>query len=158
MNVRITKVGTGYVGLVTGACFAELGHDVICVDKDERKIDMLRQGKMPIYDPASMSWCNAMLSPAAFPSAQIFPKASRIATRSSSLWERPQRQAPIGPTLKCVFAAAAQIATAVTGFTVIVTKSTVPVGTNRQVFDIAKANLNPEAEIRRRVPIGILAS
>ncbi|MGL4241822.1 MAG: UDP-glucose 6-dehydrogenase, partial [Beijerinckiaceae bacterium] len=51
MTVRITTAGTGYVGLVTGACFAELGHDVICVDKDAAKIEMLKNGRIPIFEP-----------------------------------------------------------------------------------------------------------
>ncbi|MBB4007438.1 UDP-glucose dehydrogenase family protein [Allorhizobium taibaishanense] len=147
MNVRITMVGTGYVGLVTGACFAELGHDVICVDKDERKIDMLRQGKMPIYEPGLDELVQRNV---------VAGRISFSTDLSESVKDRDAVFIAVGtPTeagsdradLKYVFAAAAQIATAVTGFTVIVTKSTVPVGTNRQVFDIAKANLNPEAEI-----------
>ncbi|ACM36074.1 MULTISPECIES: UDP-glucose dehydrogenase family protein [Rhizobium/Agrobacterium group] len=147
MNVRITMVGTGYVGLVSGACFAELGHDVICVDKDPRKIEMLHQGKMPIYEPGLDELVQRNVA------------AGRITFTTdlaASVKDRDAVFIAVGtPTeagsdradLKYVFAAAAEIAKAVTGFTVIVTKSTVPVGTNRQVFDIAKANAAPDVRI-----------
>src|SRR6218665_2600723 len=138
MKVRITMVGTGYVGLVSGACFAELGHDVICVDKDERKIEMLLAGRMPIYEPGLDELVERNV------------RAGRLSFRTDvaeSVKDRDAVFIAVGtPTepgsdradLKYVYAAAAEIAAAATGFTVIVTKSTVPVGTNSQVFDIAQ--------------------
>ncbi len=107
-------VGTGYVGLVTGACFAELGHDVICVDKDERKIDMLRQGKMPIYEPGLDELVQRNV---------VAGRISFSTDLSESVKDRDAVFIAVGtPTeagsdradLKYVFAAAAQIATAVT--------------------------------------------
>jgi UDPglucose 6-dehydrogenase len=58
--MRIAMIGSGYVGLVSGACFADFGHHVICVDKDARKIDALRQGEMPIYEPGPPNWSATM--------------------------------------------------------------------------------------------------
>jgi UDPglucose 6-dehydrogenase len=140
-------VGTGYVGLVSGACFAELGHEVICVDKDESKIAMLRAGKMPIYEPGLDEL------------VQRNVQAGRISFSTdvtASVKDRDAIFIAVGtPTengtgradLKYVYAAAAEIAQATTGFTVIVTKSTVPVGTNSRVFDIAQQNVSPDARI-----------
>lgn len=147
MKVRITMVGTGYVGLVSGACFAELGHDVICVDKNERKIQMLLEGRMPIYEPGLDELVERNV------------KAGRLSFSTNVAEGVKDRDAvfiAVGtPTeagsdradLKYVYAAAAEIAAAATGFTVIVTKSTVPVGTNGQVFDIAEKNVTEGARI-----------
>lgn len=143
MKVRITMVGTGYVGLVSGACFAEIGHDVICVDKDERKIQMLRSGKMPIFEPGLDELVERNV------------KAGRLVFSTNveeSVKDRDAVFIAVGtPTepgsdradLRYVYAAAEEIASAATGFTVIVTKSTVPVGTNMQVLKIAK-NSSPD--------------
>jgi UDPglucose 6-dehydrogenase len=140
-------VGTGYVGLVSGACFAELGHEVICVDKDESKIAMLRAGKMPIYEPGLDEL------------VQRNVQAGRISFSTdvaASVKDRDAIFIAVGtPTengtgradLKYVYAAAAEIAQATTGFTVIVTKSTVPVGTNSRVFEIAQQNVSADARI-----------
>lgn len=140
MTVRITMVGTGYVGLVSGACFAELGHDVICVDKDEKKIQLLLDGRMPIYEPGLDELVERNV------------KAGRLSFTTdvaASVKDRdavfvavgtPTEQGSDRADLRYVYAAAAEIAAAATGFTVIVTKSTVPVGTNSQVLDIARQN------------------
>lgn len=141
MTVRITMVGTGYVGLVSGACFSELGHDVICVDKDEKKIKMLLEGRMPIYEPGLDELVERNV------------KAGRLSFTTdvaTSVKDRdavfvavgtPTEQGSDRADLKYVYVAAAEIAAAATGFTVIVTKSTVPVGTNSQVLDIAQQNV-----------------
>lgn len=147
MTVRITMVGTGYVGLVSGACFAELGHDVICVDKDEKKIQMLLEGRMPIYEPGLDELVERNV------------KAGRLSFTTdvaTSVKDRdavfvavgtPTEQGSDRADLKYVYAAAAEIAAAATGFTVIVTKSTVPVGTNNQVLDIAQQNVTESGRI-----------
>lgn len=147
MKVRITMVGTGYVGLVSGACFAELGHDVICVDKNEQKIALLMEGRMPIYEPGLDELVERNV------------KAGRLSFSTdvtASVKDRDAVFIAVGtPTepgsdradLKYVYAAAAEIAAAATEFTVIVTKSTVPVGTNSQVYDIAQKNLTAGAHI-----------
>lgn len=147
MKVRITMVGTGYVGLVSGACFAELGHDVICVDKDEQKIQMLLNGRMPIYEPGLDELVERNVAAG---------RLSFTTDVAASVKDREAVFIAVGtPTeagsdradLKYVYAAAAEIAAAATGFTVIVTKSTVPVGTNAQVYEIGQKNVSEGATI-----------
>ena len=140
-------IGTGYVGLVSGACFAELGHDVICVDKNHGKIQTLLDGEMPIYEPGLDEL------------VQRNVKAGRLTFTtdvSGSVKDRDAVFIAVGtPTepgtdradLKYVYAAAEEIAASVTGFTVIVTKSTVPVGTNKRVLEIAQQSCRGEARI-----------
>ncbi len=147
MKVRIIMVGTGYVGLVSGACFAELGHNVICVDKDERKIKMLLDGKMPIYEPGLDELVKrnveaGRLSFSTDVAASVKDRDAVFITVGT-----PTEQGSDRADLRYVHAAAAEIAKAATGFTVIVTKSTVPVGTNAEVYQIAQANLTGDARI-----------
>jgi len=131
--MQIAVIGTGYVGLVTGTCFAETGNDVICVDVDARKIEMLQQGTVPIYEPglAELVRRNAELGrlhfttelAAAVPSAQaVFlavgtPSAEDGAADLTNLWAVIDALAPLLPAEA-----------------VVITKSTVPVGTNAQIF------------------------
>lgn len=147
MSVAITMVGTGYVGLVTGACFAELGHDVICVDKEESKIGALLAGEVPIYEPD----LDRLLS------RNVAAGRLRFATDvAASVSDREAVFITVGtPTdgssgaadMRYVFAAAEEIARAVTGFTVIVTKSTVPIGSNRQLMTLASRKMARGASI-----------
>ncbi|MGA0533604.1 UDP-glucose dehydrogenase family protein [Hansschlegelia sp. KR7-227] len=133
MSVKITIIGTGYVGLVSGACFAELGHDVICVDADQRKIDMIAEGRMPIYEPAldQLVARNVELGRLRFSNSTKDSVKGRdavfiaVGTPSDGAGRAD---------LRFVFAAAMEVANAIDQFTVIVTKSTVPVGTNHQVY------------------------
>ena len=143
--MRITMIGTGYVGLVSGACLSEVGHEVICVDRDQRKIDALKKGVMPIYEPgldvlvtrnveAGRLSFTTDLAPAVDGADAVF-----IAVGT------PSRKADGHADLSYVFGAAREIAAAVTGPVVIVTKSTVPVGTGDEVERIVR-EVNPQAE------------
>ena len=133
MNVRIAIVGTGYVGLVSGACFADLGHDVICIDNDERKINALNNGCIPIYEPGldelvsrNVKRGNLRFS-VDLPGSVSGREAVFIAVGT------PSHPGTDCADLHFVMTAAEQIASNVDRFTVIVIKSTVPVGTNREV-------------------------
>ena len=126
--MKLAVVGTGYVGLVAGTCFAESGNDVICVDIDEHKIDMLNQGKVPIYEPG----LEEMVRRNAAEQRLMFTMDLPSAVRSSEIIFIAVGT-PQGPTgnanLEFVRATAKGIAKAMDGFKIIVTKSTVPVGT-----------------------------
>ncbi|KRA97814.1 UDP-glucose 6-dehydrogenase [Devosia sp. Root685] len=144
--MRITMIGSGYVGLVSGACFADFGHDVICVDLNEQKIAALKTGKIPIFEPglevlvadnagAGRLTFTTDLAPAVANSDVVF-----IAVGT------PSRRGDGHADLSYVYAAAADIARAVTGFTVVVTKSTAPVGTGDEVERIIRQT-NPAADV-----------
>ncbi|MCW5735137.1 MAG: UDP-glucose/GDP-mannose dehydrogenase family protein [Enhydrobacter sp.] len=143
--MRITMIGSGYVGLVSGACFAHFGHDVICVDKDSAKIDRLRKGEMPIYEPgldtlvAENSKAGRLTFTTNLTDAVADADAVFIAVGT------PTRRGDGYADLTYVFAAAAEIARAIRSYTVVVTKSTVPVGTGREVARII-AETQPTAE------------
>ncbi|WP_174279149.1 UDP-glucose dehydrogenase family protein [Sphingomonas bacterium] len=136
--MRITMIGSGYVGLVSGACFSDFGHQVTCVDKDEGKIAALHAGRMPIYEPglAQLVAVNVAAGRLSFTtdlgSAVAGADAVFIAVGT------PSRRGDGHADLSYVFAAAEEIARAVTGPTVVVTKSTVPVGTGDQVERILR--------------------
>ena len=136
--MRITMIGSGYVGLVSGACFAYFGHDVVCVDKDAGKIARLKAGEMPIFEPgleklvadnvrAERLTFSTNLSDAVASAEAVF-----IAVGT------PTRRGDGHADLSYVYAAAAEIAKAITHYTVVVTKSTVPVGTGREVARIIR--------------------
>jgi len=143
--MRITMIGTGYVGLVSGVCFSDFGHDVVCVDKDPRKIEKLNAGEVPIYEPgldalmaknveAGRLSFTTDLAPAVAGADAVF-----IAVGT------PTRRGDGHADLTYVMAAAEDVAKALTGYAVVVTKSTVPVGTNRKVKQVI-AKANPQAE------------
>ncbi|MFT7593957.1 MAG: UDPglucose 6-dehydrogenase [Paracoccaceae bacterium] len=143
--MKIAMIGTGYVGLVSGVCFSDFGHDVICVDKDPEKIDMLRRGEIPIFEPGleQMLANNVAANRLSFSGdlAEAVAGADAVFIAVGT----PTRRGDGHADLTYVMAAAAEIAEAITDYTVVVTKSTVPIGTNRQVKQtIAKAN--PKAE------------
>jgi UDPglucose 6-dehydrogenase len=141
---HIVMVGSGYVGLVSGACFADFGHDVVCVDKDAAKIESLKQGVMPIFEPglAEMVTKNMREGRLSFTTELTTPVASAdvifIAVGT------PSRRGDGHADLSYVYAAATEIADALKGYAVIVTKSTVPVGTGDEVERIVKAR-RPDA-------------
>ena len=143
--MRITMIGSGYVGLVSGACFADFGHDVICVDKDEAKIAALLDGRMPIYEPgldhlvASNVAAGRLAFTTDLASAVAGADAVFIAVGT------PSRRGDGHADLSYVYAAAEEVGRALTGFTVIVDKSTVPVGTGDEVDRIIRA-ANPAAD------------
>jgi UDPglucose 6-dehydrogenase len=137
-------IGAGYVGLVSGACFAELGHTVTCVDKDAAKIDALRSGRMPIYEPglAELVARNVGEGRLSFTAALSDAAAAAVFIAVGT----PSRPADGLADLSYVYQAAREIAQAVRGYAVIVTKSTVPVGTGDEIQRII-ADIRPDADL-----------
>jgi UDPglucose 6-dehydrogenase len=136
--MRIAMIGTGYVGLVSGACLSEFGHEVTCVDKDTGKIDALKAGKVPIFEPGledviSTNAKAGRLSFAHEVSAAV-PKADAIFIAVGT----PSRRGDGHADLSYVFAAAEEIAQNLERYAVVITKSTVPVGTSRKVEEIVR--------------------
>ncbi|MBF0126021.1 MAG: UDP-glucose/GDP-mannose dehydrogenase family protein [Magnetococcales bacterium] len=142
--MRITMIGTGYVGLVTGACFSEFGVHVTCVDSDAEKIERLKNGEIPIFEPGldRLTMRNSQAGRLTFTTDM----ASSVAQSDVVFIAvgTPERRGDGAADLQYVFAAARQIAPLLKGFTVVVTKSTVPVGTGMQVAKIIRET-NPEA-------------
>ena len=137
--MRIAMIGTGYVGLVSGVCFSDFGHDVVCVDKDARKIDLLIQGKVPIYEPGLDLLMAKNVAAGRLSFTLDLEAAMEGADAVFIAVGTPTRRGDGHADLTYVHAAAAEIARAAKDYLVIVTKSTVPVGTNRQVRDIVAA-------------------
>lgn len=143
--MKIAMIGTGYVGLVSGVCFSDFGHDVICVDKNPDKIDMLKRGEVPIYEPGLEQLMATNVAAGRLSFTTDLAAAVDGAEAVFIAVGTPTRRGDGHADLTFVMAAAGEIAQAMTGYTVVVTKSTVPVGTNRQVKQtIAKAN--PDAD------------
>ena len=143
--MHIVMIGSGYVGLVSGACFADFGHQIVCVDMDHAKIDGLRAGRMPIFEPgldrliatnvgAGRLSFTTDLAPAVAAADVVF-----IAVGT------PARRGDGHADLAYVYAAAREVASAINGFAVIVLKSTVPVGTGDEVERIIRET-NPQAD------------
>ncbi len=143
--MNIAMIGAGYVGLVSGACFSEFGHHVVCVDQDQGKIQRLRRNEIPIYEPGleSLVARNAAAGRLRFDGdlAAAVGDADLVFIAVGT----PSRRGDGHADLSFVREAARQIAQAMKGYTVVVTKSTVPVGTGREVAEIIKAT-NPQAE------------
>ena len=144
--MRIAMVGTGYVGLVSGACFADFGHEVICVDKDKKKIAALLGGEVPIFEPGldELVARNARERRLSF-TTELAP-AVRDADVAFVAVGTPARRGDGHSDLTFVYEAAREIAEAVDGDTVIVTKSTVPVGTGDEIERIVR-NTRPDMQI-----------
>jgi UDPglucose 6-dehydrogenase len=139
--MRIAMIGTGYVGLVSGVCFSDFGHDVICVDQNTAKIDQLRAGEVPIYEPGLQGLMQKNVEAGRLSFTTDLATAVSGAEAVFIAVGTPTRRGDGHADLTYVMAAAEEIAAAVTDYTVVVTKSTVPLGTNRQVKQtIAKAN------------------
>jgi UDPglucose 6-dehydrogenase len=143
--MRIVMLGSGYVGLVSGACFANFGHFVTCVDHDEEKIGLLEAGQIPIYEPGleelvARTRAEGRLS---FTTdlAEVAPKADAVFIAVGT----PSRRGDGHADLSYVYAAARELAALIDGYTVIVTKSTVPVGTGDEIERIVK-EARPDAE------------
>lgn len=151
--MRIAMIGAGYVGLVSGACFSEFGVRVICVDKDEAKIEKLNRGEMPIYEPGLDSLVQTNMRGGRLSFTTDISSAVDGADAVFIAVGTPSRRGDGHADLSHVYGAAEEIARALSGYAVVVTKSTVPVGTCRQVartirearpdadFDVAS---NPE--------------
>ncbi len=144
--MRIAMIGSGYVGLVSGACFADFGHDVVCVDKDAEKVARLNMGVMPIFEPglAELVASNARAARLSF-TTDIGP-AVRAADVVFIAVGTPSRRGDGYADLSYVYAAAREVAAHARGFTVVVTKSTVPVGTGDEVARII-AEVAPLADV-----------
>jgi UDPglucose 6-dehydrogenase len=143
--MRITMIGTGYVGLVSGACFADFGHDVCCVDKDQGKIDLLLAGTMPIFEPGLDALVARNVAAARLRFTNDLASGVRDADAVFIAVGTPSRRGDGHADLSYVRAAAAEIAKELTGFTVVVDKSTVPVGTGDEVERIIR-EANPDAD------------
>ena len=134
--MKICMIGTGYVGLVSGACFADLGNTVYCVDKDEDKVNMLDSGNIPIYEPGLDNLIATNVN------AQRLSFTTDLNTAVSSADAvfiavgTPSRRGDGHADLSYVYAAVEEITEFLKGYTVLVTKSTVPVGTGREVEKI----------------------
>lgn len=143
--MRIAMIGTGYVGLVSGACFSEFGVDVTCVDKDAAKIQALRNGRIPIFEPGleQLVSNNVKAGRLSFTPdlAGAVPGADAVFIAVGT----PSRRGDGHADLSYVYAAAEEIATCLDGYAVIVTKSTVPVGTGHEVARRIRAK-RPNAE------------
>lgn len=131
--MRIAMIGTGYVGLVSGVCFSDFGHDVVCVDKVGAKIDMLNKGEVPIYEPGLDALMAKNVAAGRLTFTTDLAAAVAGADAVFIAVGTPTRRGDGHADLTYVYAAAEEVAHALTGFAVIVTKSTVPVGTNREV-------------------------
>ncbi len=137
--MRIVIIGSGYVGLVSGACFADFGHDVICVDKDQGKIDRLNAGKIPIFEPGldELVATNMAAGRLVFTTnLKAHMEGAEVAFLAVGT---PSRRGDGHADLTYVYQAAKEVAEAATGPLVIATKSTVPVGTGDEVERICKA-------------------
>jgi UDPglucose 6-dehydrogenase len=143
--MRIAMIGSGYVGLVSGACFSEFGHDVVCVDKDAGRIERLKRNEMPIYEPGldALVAKNAAAGRLSFTTdlAAAVDGADAVFIAVGT----PSRRGDGHADLTYVFAAAEEIARALNGYTVVVTKSTVPVGTGRKVAEVIRQT-RPDAD------------
>ncbi|MDI4239205.1 UDP-glucose/GDP-mannose dehydrogenase family protein [Bradyrhizobium sp. Arg237L] len=144
--MRIAMIGTGYVGLVSGACFADFGHHVTCVDKDVEKINALRRGEIPIFEPGldALVASNVKARRLDFTTDLKDPVAEADAVFIAV--GTPSRRGDGHADLSYVYAAAREIAGALKGFTVVVTKSTVPVGTGDEVERLIR-EANPAADV-----------
>jgi UDPglucose 6-dehydrogenase len=135
--MKVAVVGTGYVGLVVGACLAESGNDVICVDKDEAKVRMLRRGKSPIYEPGIEDLLRRNKAEGRLTFTTDLAKAVRQSTIIFIAVGTPQGEDG-SADLQHVMGVARDVARAMNGYKVIVDKSTVPVGTAQKVRDVVR--------------------
>src|SRR6476619_2312258 len=144
--MRIAMIGTGYVGLVSGACFADFGHQVTCVDKDESEIAALRRGEIPIFEPGldALVAANVKARRLDFTTDVKAPVAEADAVFIAV--GTPSRRGDGHADLSYVYAAAREIAESLHDFTVVITKSTVPVGTGDEVARLIR-EANPSADV-----------
>ena len=144
--MKIAIIGTGYVGLVSGTCFADFGHEVTCVDKDENKIAALKRGEIPIFEPGldALVAANVKAGRLHFTSSLSDPVGTADAVFIAV--GTPSRRGDGHADLGYVYAATREIAAAVKGFTVVVTKSTVPIGTGDEVERLIH-EINPMADV-----------
>ena len=143
--MQIAMIGAGYVGLVTGACFSEFGANVTCVDQDIDKILVLNKGQIPIFEPGLEDLVRANVQAKRLTFTSDLKTAVEKADAVFIAVGTPSRRGDGHADLSFVFAAAKEIASSLNGYTLIVTKSTVPVGTGRQVVEIIR-EIRPTAD------------
>ncbi|MAK65148.1 MAG: UDP-glucose 6-dehydrogenase [Maricaulis sp.] len=143
--MRVAMIGTGYVGLVSGACFADFGHEVICVDKDASKVETLNEGGIPIYEPGLDMLVERNVREGRLTFTQDLAEAVRTADAVFIAVGTPSRRGDGFADLSYVYAASREIAEVMDGYTVVVTKSTVPVGTGDEVERIIRET-RPDAD------------
>ncbi len=143
--MRIAMIGTGYVGLVSGACLSEFGHHVTCVDKDKAKIAALEKDTIPIFEPGLEDVVSQNAKAGRLSFTTDLSAAVKAADAVFIAVGTPSRRGDGHADLSYVFGAAEEIAKALDGYTVVITKSTVPVGTSRKVEEIIK-KLRPDAD------------
>jgi UDPglucose 6-dehydrogenase len=143
--MKIAMIGTGYVGLVSGVCLSDFGHEVVCVDKMTDKIDTLRRGEVPIYEPGLDVVMARNIEAGRLTFTTDIAAAVDGAQAVFIAVGTPSRRGDGHADLTYVMAAAEDVARALTGYAVVVTKSTVPVGTNRRVAEVIRAT-RPDAD------------
>jgi len=143
--MRIAMIGTGYVGLVSGACLSEFGHEVACIDSDAGKIDALNAGRIPIFEPGLDEVVAANVKAGRLSFSRELVPAVKSADAVFIAVGTPSRRGDGHADLSYVYSAAEEIARGLDGYTVIVTKSTVPVGTGSEVEQIIR-RARPDAE------------
>jgi len=142
--MRVVMVGTGYVGLVSGVCFADFGHNVICVDKDPKKIETLNTGGVPIYEPGLQDLISKNVKSGRLSFTTDLASAMEDVDAVFIAVGTPSRRGDGFADLTYVYAAAEEIASYIKDFTVVVTKSTVPVGTGDEVENILAKHCEPD--------------
>ncbi|MDJ0992895.1 MAG: UDP-glucose/GDP-mannose dehydrogenase family protein [Dinoroseobacter sp.] len=146
--MKIAMIGTGYVGLVSGVCFSDFGHNVVCVDKNPQKLAQLKAGEVPIFEPGLDTLIAKNIAAGRLSFTENLAEAVDGADAVFIAVGTPTRRGDGHADLTYVMSATEEIAHALTGYTVVVTKSTVPVGTNRAVAKtLAKANPNAEFDV-----------
>jgi len=143
--MRVAIIGTGYVGLVSGTCIADFGHTVVCVDKDANKIEALKRGEIPIYEPGLQDLVRTNAGQGRLSFTTALQEAVRVADAVFIAVGTPSRRGDGHADLSYVYDAAREIANALDGYTVIITKSTVPVGTGDEVERIIQ-DARPDAK------------
>ena len=144
--MRIAMIGTGYVGLVSGACFADFGHQVTCVDRDAEKIAALERGEIPIFEPGLDALVAANVKSGRLDFTTNLPLPVEKADAVFIAVGTPSRRGDGHADLTYVYAAARDVARSLSGFTVVVNKSTVPVGTGDEVERLIR-EVNPDADV-----------
>ena len=143
--MQVAMIGTGYVGLVSGACFADFGHSVTCIDKDASKIERLQSGGIPIFEPGLENLVAQNVKAGRLQFTTDGAEAVRTADAVFIAVGTPSRRGDGHADLSYVYAVAEEVAALIEGFTVIVTKSTVPVGTGDEIEKIIRAR-RPDAQ------------
>ncbi|MFP4117847.1 MAG: UDP-glucose dehydrogenase family protein [Candidatus Woesearchaeota archaeon] len=144
--MKLAIIGTGYVGLVTGTCLSELGNDVLCVDKDKDKIEMLKKGDSPIYEPGLQELIKKNIYEGRLSFVLDMAEAVRFSDITFLCVGTPQGDDG-SADLSCLFKAAEKVALSLEESSIVVTKSTVPVGTNHKIKDLLKRISGYDIEI-----------